>query len=254
MLKTRRGKEKAMKKEVSLFCNLIITLLLGICLVGIQESFSAEIFSEGNWNAGIHSGVILTQFDKDYIFGMPLQGATDISIEGNDGWFIEAVFEKPLNQHFAVGIDAGYMRYDLDFTVNPLSTSGVSGDMGTMKIFPLVVDIKGQYPIEWYTTFSMRRFRFIPYAKFGVGGLFIDFKEDDYATSNGYTVNTDSTALMLKYGGGFDIFVSEHIAMYFEASYLNTKVKTDITRAGSTNTEDVKHDSWLIGGGLKYSF
>jgi opacity protein-like surface antigen len=242
-----------MKKGISLFFKLIIDLLL-LTLAGIQVSVGAEIFPEEDWSVGIHSGVVLTQFDKDYVFGMPSQGATDISIEGDDGWFIEAIFEKPLNQHFAVGVDAGYMRYDLDFTVNPLSTSGVSGDMGTMKVFPLAVDIKGQYPIERYTAFSMREFRFTPYAKFGVGGLFIDFKEADYATSNGYTVNTDSTALMLKYGGGFDFFVSEHIAIYFEASYLDAKIKTDITRTGSTNTEDVKHDSWLIGGGLKYSF
>ncbi|MBN3038997.1 MAG: outer membrane beta-barrel protein [Candidatus Omnitrophica bacterium] len=244
------------KKAMNLFCLFFALFLFfvdnpqGLAYTYYEEDFS---FTE-DLSLGLRAGAVINALDNKYLFGMTAQGFRDISIIGKDGWYFEVELDKKLNKYFSVAFESGRMEYDLDFTVNPENTSGISGAMGSMEILPVVGKLKVQYPIEGFGEFSEASYKFIPYISAGVGGMFTDLSEDSYATSTGYNFNTDSSALAGKYGMGLDFYFTENFAVNLEGAYIDMDIKTDMSTQGITTTEDVHYDSWVVGGGLKYSF
>jgi len=247
-----------MKKSISVY--VIVFFVSFFTTMSITSNACAyrsydEKFSfTDDLSIGLRAGAIINRFDKNYTFGMPARGFSDVSITGKDGWYIEFLLDKELNDFFVVGVETGHMQYDMDFAVNPVGTTGVQGKMGSMEILPLLARLRIQYPMEDYSEFSDVKFRFSPYASIGVGGLFTNFEEDGYVNSTGNSFSTDSSALAGKYGLGFDFYINEQFALNLEGSFVDTDVKMNVFNQGIANTEDVHQNSWLIGGGAKYSF
>lgn len=238
----------------TLFLIFLLGLAANVYAYRLDYKYEDEVSFTDGLTLGVRTGSVLNQLDKKYTFGMTQRGFRDVTIIGKDGWFIEVELDKRLNEYFSVGVESGHIEYDLDFTVNPEANSGMSGAMGNMEILPVIGHVRAEYPIEGHGEFSEVKYKFAPYVSAGVGGMFTDLAEDGYATSSGYNFNTDASALAGKYGIGLDFYFTEHLAINIEGSYIDMDVKTDLTNDGLTHTEDVHNNSWLIGGGLKYSF
>ena len=247
-----------MKKQIGVYCAALFVCFL--FLIGSSFSALAYTYYEEDYSftedltIGIRAGAIVNSFDTHYPFGMPARGLTDVQIVGKDGWFFDLTLDKQINNYFAIGVESGHYTYDMDFAVTPVATSGIEGDLGSMDILPVVARVRFQYPVEDYAEFSELKYRLAPYVSAGIGGMFTNFDPSGYATSNDCNFNTDSSALGGKYGVGLDFSVNESFAINVEGSYVDMDVKTVLTNEGIANTEDMHQNSWLIGGGLKYSF
>lgn len=247
-----------MKKRKVVYCGALFMCFLFL-ISSIPSTFAYTYYEEDyafteDLTIGIRAGSLINSFDKHYPFGMPARGLTDIEIKGKDGWFFDITLDKQVNNYVAIGIETGHYTYDMDFAVTPVANSGVQGDLGSMDILPVVGRVRLQYPIEDYAEFSELKYRLAPYLSAGIGGMFTNFDPSGYATSSGYSFITDSSALAGKYGMGLDFYINENFAFNFEGSYMDMDVKTVLTNEGIANTEDMHQNSWLIGGGLKYSF
>ncbi|MEA3328557.1 MAG: OmpW family outer membrane protein [Candidatus Omnitrophota bacterium] len=229
---------------------------VGICFLGLAIFFTAfnPVFAQGEEgvffydnfqledrvNLGVRGGAVLPQMDKTYTFN--IGGPGDVDIKGKNGFFVIGILTYDLGDYLAIGVESGYMEYDLEFT------DAGTYDMGTARNIPLFGDIILQYP------FDLEEYVLVPYGIFGVGVVFTDFKESDWATTNNISVSTKN-AFAMKYGAGFDFYITDSIAINVEGAYLDTDIDTTIAVTGiGSDSNDIRNDSWMVGGGLKYLF
>ncbi|MFH1045529.1 MAG: outer membrane beta-barrel protein [Candidatus Omnitrophota bacterium] len=243
-----------MKKTRLLVVAVALFLLSGFISGSYAYMYEDSYSFAKDLTLGARAGALINQCDKNYIFGMPARGLADISIKGKDGWFMEVMLDKKLSDYFLIGLESGVLKYDFDMTVNPVTVSNISGDMGSFTVIPLIAHLRAQYPIEQYTEYSDMYYKFAPYVSVGIGGMFVDFEQAPYVTSTNSYFTTDSSALTGKYGLGFDFFFTEHLAINVEGSYLGYDVKTNLSNDGITDDEEVENNSWVVGGGVKYAF
>jgi outer membrane protein W len=231
---------------------------IGICFLGLAvffttvglvfaqreetgEFFYTDFQIEDRLNLGVKGGGVLSQMDKTYNFGGA--GAPNAEVKGKDGWWVTGILTYDLGDYLAVGIESGYMEYDVDAV-----HLQVTGNLGTARNTPLLGDIFLKY------SFDMEEYAFVPYAVFGAGTIFSDFKESTLATNNNLSISTKN-AYAMKYGGGFDFYLTDNVAVNIEGTYLDTDIKTSASVIGvGSAVNKIKNDSWMVGGGLKYLF
>ena len=236
-------------KYIGIYFLSLVIFFTATGLVLAQEEgefFYSNFQLEERLNLGIRGGAVLPQMDESYVYN--IGGVNNVDVESNNGFFVTGILTYDLGDYLAIGIESGYMEYDVDITVTGGGIPLGAGNLGTARNVPLFGDIILQYP------FDLENYFFVPYAIFGVGGVFTDFNESDLATANNMSVTTKN-AFAMKYGAGFDFYVTDNIALNVEGAYLDTDVDTTINVIGAgSDSNDIKNDSWMVGGGLKYLF
>lgn len=138
---------------------------------------------------------------------------------------------------FAIGGEAGYSSIGTS-----VDASGVSINVGDLNAVPLLADFILRMPAKADQPA-------VPYAVLGLGAIFWNFDSD----IDGIDIDVD-TSFATKVGGGLDWFVSDNIALNFEASYVFSDADYKATADGDTLSDSVNTDYWQIGGGVKFVF
>ena len=140
------------------------------------------------------------------------------------------------NNYFAIGAEIGYSSWEDE-------AYGI--DFGDVRVVPLLMDFYIRHPID------MGEHMLLPYGVFGIGPVFYNYDESSFLEAYGIEVDM-STELGIKLGGGFDLFVSDNVALNFETSYLMSDVDMTVPALGASGELDT--DSWIINGGVKFYF
>ncbi len=229
-----------MKKYVVVFLGLV--LFFGTTgLVLAQEGgefFYSDQEIEGRFNLGVRGGAVIPYKPKaDYVYT-----AGTLSLERKNGWFAGGELSYDLGDYLAVGVEGYYQQYKVDLT-DAFSTMAATDNLGIARNGMAF----GKFILKY--GFDMGDYTFTPYIAAAPGGIFPDFKESAAANTNNVTVKPE-TGFAAKYSGGFDLCVTDSIAINVEGAFLDVDIKTAI----GTIKNDIKNDAWMAGGGLKYKF
>ncbi len=103
----------------------------------------------------------------------------------------------------------------------------------------------------------------VPYASIGGGYYFLDLEEKsaliNYWASRGVGIDLEiDDAFFVHAGGGIEIFLTDHIALNFDARYTWAEADIDETRitglAAQELGESINLNSTYLGGGFKFFF
>lgn len=235
-----------MKKYVGLFLGLVF--LLGTTGLTFAQEGGEFFYSDqeiaGRFNLGVRGGGVFPCMKSDDIYSY--SDATDtLSVKGKNGWFAGGELTYDLGDYLAVGVEGYYEQYEVDTTSTFFN---VNGNLGTAKNGMAF----GKFILKY--GFDMGDYTFTPYVAGAPGGIFPDFEESDAAENNNLTVKPQ-TGFAAKYSAGFDLRVTDNIAINVEGAYLDVDIKTAIVRGNHGSVKnDIKNDAWLAGGGLKCKF
>ena len=176
---------------------------------------------------------------KGFNFGVDCSAVIPVEDGAKTGIYASGMFSYDITKYLAIGIESGYMQVDFE-------ESGIK--LGSLRAAPLLGDLILKYDIE------TDNFTIVPYGIVGAGCLFSDFHESDIVKLAGLSLDT-KTAFLAKFGGGIDFFLTDNIALNFEASYLLCRIKASASWSGQAYaTDTLKADSVLVGGGVKVRF
>lgn len=199
--------------------NIIVGLMvLALCMV--SNVYAAEDLT-GKVSIGIVAG-----------------GAFPTDDDIDNALYLGGNMAYSFNNYFALGAEIGYSSWEDE-------AYGI--DFGDVRVVPLLVDLYLRHPVD------MGEHMFLPYAILGLGPVFFDYEESSLLDLYGISVDMD-TALGIKLGGGFDMFVSENVALNFEASYLMSDTEIEVSAFGGQASAEIDTDSWIINGGIKFYF
>lgn len=179
----------------------------------------------GKWDVGVNvSGLLPDESDADNTV------------------FVGGSLAYGLTEWLAVGAEIGWAETEIE---ERLST-GVIVNYGDLSTIPVLADLILRVPLKDSS--------FVPYGKVGLGAAFYDFDESALLTTNGISVDVD-TSFAAKLGIGLDWFLNDDWVLNLEASHTFADADaTYRTTSGVSATGEVDTDYWLIGGGLKYVF
>jgi len=239
----------SMKKYVVLFLGLVLFFAAsGLALAQEGgEFFYSDQEMAGRFNLGVRGGGAFPCMKGDYVYTYPDATTQTLSVKGKNGWFAGGELTYDLGDYLAVGVEGYYEQYKVKVT-RAFHEIGADGDLGTAKNGMAFAKFILKYG------FDVGDYTFTPYVAGAPGGIFPDFKESDVAENNNLSIETQS-GFAAKYSAGFDLRVTDNIAINIEGAYLDVDIKTAV-RPGNHGTakNDIKNDAWMAGGGLKYIF
>jgi outer membrane protein W len=230
------------------FLSLAIVFLIAAMASaqGEGEFFYTDFQVADRLSLGVKSGAAIPRKSKIYNYAFP-GGATTIEIEPKNGWWASGILTYDLGDYLATGIEASYMQYEVE-AVDVVGPFNIFDHVGKARNIALLGEVFLKYP------FTLQKYTFTPYAMFGAGELFTDFKESGRLKNLGDSFSVKD-AFAMKYGVGFDIYNTGNIVLNVEAAYLDSEVKTTLSNAAfGSAANDVRNDSWVFGCGLKYRF
>lgn len=206
------------------------------------EFFYSDQEIAGRMNLGVRGGAVLPYKPKaDYVYS----GAT-LSLERKNGWFAGGELTYDLGDYLAVGVEGYYQEYKVDITA-AFDGMPTGSNLGTARNAMAFAKFILKY------AFDMEDFVFVPYIAGAPGGIFPCFKDSSVADANSVSVKPQSS-FAAKYSGGFDLYITDNIAINAEGAFLMADIKTAVTLTAGTTKNDIKNDAWMAGGGLKYKF
>lgn len=143
-----------------------------------------------------------------------------------------------INKNVSVAGESGWMGWD---------DSDGTTKYGEVNGIPLLADLILKMPIEATEN------KLVPYVLGGVGVVFWDYKEEAILTSNGITVDGD-TSFAARLGAGVDYYVSDNIALFAEASYLFSDYDIKVNAGGIIAGAKTDTDAVFAGAGIKFAF
>lgn len=237
-----------MKKYVVVFLSLV--LFVGTSGLAFAQEGGEFFYSDseiaGRMNIAVRGGVVLPVNAKDsYVYGY-VTGPQTLSIKRKNGWFAGGELTYDLGDYLAVGAEGYYQEYKIDNTIafNGMTATSNLGKARNSMVF-------GKFILKY--AFDLEDFSFVPYVAGAPGGIFPTFKNSSAATANNVTVKTRS-GFAAKYSGGFDLYITDSIAINAEGSFLMATIKTAVAITAGSAKNDIKNDAVMIGGGLKYRF
>ncbi len=210
--------------------SLVIAIASFLSFAGTSHAlFDSNNYSDhedikGRWGAGVQVSQAIAEADE-------------VSISDNIGYSAGVTYG--ILDYLALHINMGY---------HELSYGAGSVDVGDLMTAPLMFDLQWRYP------FDIGTMPVTVYGVTGIGILFHDFQAGEPVLA----VNRDIKAndsLGLRFGLGFDFFLTRHWAANVEATYTwsTSGVHVAVPELGlGDNT--VNADFFNVGGGLKYYF
>jgi len=215
-------KEGSMKRTMILAVAILVLVMAYQPLV-LAQTIITEGFIEGDRR--INTGVNFSAF---------VPGTSTFKT----GYYVGGQVSYDMMRWFALGVEAGYLQTELQ-------SSGEN--IGTLRGCPLLADLILKVPMD------MDSFVFTPYGVAGFGCLLMDITSGDAITDNGrIDVNTP---FLMKFGGGFDATFLIVLVIFFEASYIYTKIEFNEKLTNQTfglGKENL--NAGFVGGGIKYRF
>jgi len=224
-----------------------------------DEDSSSEDFDRTGFFVGVGGGFAGENFSKRPMrdvadifsnrpdLDVPILAGPESSADADDSWSVKGRGGYRCHSRYSVGATFEYFGgFDTEWS-GVLNLNGTSGD--DIDVFAATVDIKGY----------LLTGRYQPYLLFGGGTMNIETKvtnptgivsvvnEDpppDVFPVVGVPVtqSRDFTDFVLRFGGGFDIYATEHVVVNIGASYL--------LPLGEVSSADL----YTIGGGIEYRF
>ncbi len=237
-----------MKKYVVVFLGLV--LFFGTSGLALAQEGGEFFYSDqeiaGRCNVAVRGGAVLPYKPKaDYVYGY-LTGGQTLSLERKNGWFAGGELTYDLGDYLAVGVEGYYQEYKVDITA-AFHGMPTGSNLGTARNGMAFAKFILKY------AFDMEDFVFVPYIAGAPGGIFPCFKDSPVAGTNNVSVKPRS-GFAAKYSGGFDLYITDNIAINAEGAFLMADIKTAVTITAGTAKNDIKNDAWMVGGGLKCKF
>ena len=155
-------------------------------------------------------------------------------------------------KYLAVEVGAGYTEIDV-------KNKTLHVDWATIEAIPIYAALQ----FRWVSRKPEELKWFVPYAAIG-GGYYVLSIEEKTQLRNfwfplGVGVDLDiDDAFFFQLGGGFDIFVTKHIALNFDGKYAWAKTDVDETQqVGMTVRrlgDSINLNAAYLGGGFKFYF
>ena len=229
---------------------LSLALLLGAAGLAIAqeegEFFYRDQEIDGRFNLVVRGGGAFPQMKGNYTYTFPAGVQHVVSVKGKYGWFAGGELTYDLGDYLAVGVEGYYQEYKVDLT-GAFSGMAATDNLGIARNSMAFAKFILKYG------FDMGDYTFTPYVAGAPGGIFPDFKESAAANTNNVSVKPQS-GFAAKYSGGFDLYITDSIAINAEGAFLMADIKTAVALTAGTTKNDIKNDAWMAGGGLKYKF
>ncbi len=195
--------------------------LLGLLVGAPLHAQEGEHFGRPGWYVGGGFTWAFENFDFDEVNAYT---GVDLSASGSPGFDVRGGYR--INEFVAIEAD---FQYYADFDVDAAGFDVLSADA-----FSFFGSVKG-YPLSG---------RVQPYGLFGIGVLRAELEDD-----LGFGVSGDDAAFTLRFGGGLDVYVTEHVLLNLDVGYL--LVPTDMNFGGPV---DVGTDLIPLTVGAQYRF
>lgn len=200
------------------FCYLLVTFLL-CCFASNAEAQGDD--ERGYINLSIYgAGVFPNDDDVD------------------EELYLGGRITYDILDYVEIGVEAGWVEYKVD--------DGAGIDAGDITGVPILGVIILKYPIEATDD------RLVPFAVVGAGVVLWSFDESSLLDVNGISVTGDES-FAFKVGGGFDYYLTDNMAVFFEGSYMWSEYDVSISAGGAVVGTTLDTDAMFIGGGLKFS-
>ena len=145
----------------------------------------------------------------------------------------------------------------IGYTELDIKNKTLGVDWATIEALPISVTLQ----FRWVSSKPEELKWIVPYALIGGGYYFLEIEERSEFRNDWFPIGVDlkiDDTFFLHLGGGLDIFLTDHIALNFEAKYSWANVDVDERRTdGSTITElgdTIKLSGTFIGAGFKFYF
>jgi outer membrane protein W len=155
-------------------------------------------------------------------------------------------------KYFAVEVGAGYTEIDV-------KNKTLNVDWATIDAIPIYATLQ----VRWVSAKPDELKWFVPYAAIGGGYYVLDIEERTdlrnywFPLGVGVDLDIDDT-FFFHLGGGFDIFVTKHIALNVEGRYAWAKTDVDETQqVGMTVRrlgDTINLNAAFVGAGFKFYF
>ncbi len=225
-------------KRLSVFV-LLFSLVIGFSTISRAE---LNLPLQGSVGVGVRPFAIFPKSDE--FRGEELDFENGVGAEIN----VTYRFLKYLALEGAVG----YTEFDIKN-----ETLGVR--WARMEALPISLTLQ----FRWVSKKPKELKWIIPYASLGGGYYLLDLEEKseliNFWLSRGVAIDLEiDDALFLNAGGGVEIFLTENIALNFDARYIWADVDMDETRTTGLASQKVgdaiSFNSGYIGGGFKLFF
>jgi hypothetical protein len=203
----------------------VLAILIVVLIFG-KEVYAQQLMTED-----------LYPEDKRFNIGLNFSGFIPGKAVFEPGYYVGGIVTYDIYRWFAVGVETGYLRCDIKKD---------STDLGDFSAAPILADVLIKAPLD------MIDFIMVPYF---IGGLGVLIGDVDEGSGISGTIET-TPSLLMKFGLGLDFVVTESITLYFEGSYMFTKVRfaEHLNGAQTYGLNDADLDSGFIGGGIKLRY
>jgi len=214
--------------------------IIGISIIIIitisLNSYADDLTLQGRTALGFRISNVDYSGDSYSVYGY------DVDVEIDNAVMFGVNYTGFVTDFFSIEASADYVKTDTD-----LSSGGLSGKAGELTQIPIFLSFRLSPP---------NKFRVVPFIGGGVGFFINDFDQNDetieYIYGSGAKVEVENS-LGYFVSGGLEIFITNHVALNFDAKYIWNDIDVGVSTPGF-NDETLESNMVVIGGGLKYFF
>jgi len=223
---------------------LCVFVMLFFLVVGFSTISRAEVALplEGSVGVGVRLFGIFPKSDK-------FRGEK-LNFENGVGGEINVTYR--FLKYLALEGGIGYTEFDI-------KNKTLAVDWARMEMLPISLTLQ----FRWISKKPEELKWIVPYAAIGGGYYFLEIEEKSELTSFwssrgvGIDLEVDDT-FFLHAGGGLEIFLTDHIALNFDARYAWAEADIDEKRTTGVTTQrlgdTINLNSAFIGAGFKFFF
>jgi outer membrane protein W len=223
---------------------LFVIVVLFFLVVGFSTISRAEgnLPLQGSVGVGVRPFGIFPKSDK-------FRGE-DLDFENGVGAEINVTYR--FLKYLALEGAVGYTEFDI-------KNDTLSVDWARMEMLPISLTLQ----FRWISKKPEELKWIVPYASLGGGYYFLDLEEKSELTSrwlsSGVLIDLEiDDTFFLHAGGGLEIFLTDHIALNFDARYTWAEADIDEKRNDGVTIweggDTINLNSAYVGGGFKFYF
>jgi len=228
---------------------LFVFVAVFFLVVGFSTISRAEgsLPLQGSVGIGVRLYGILPKSDTFQPGGEPRQ-----KLDFKNGVGAEINVTYRFLKYLALEGAIGYTEFDI-------KNNTLAVDWARINVLPISVTLQ----FRWISKKPEELKWIVPYASMGGGYYFLEIDEksdlQNYWLSRGVGIDLEiDDAFFLHLGGGFDIFLTDHIALNVDARYAWAQADIDEERiTGGTSQklgDTINLNGAFIGGGFKFYF
>ena len=223
---------------------LYLSVVIFVLVVGFSTISRAEgsLPLQGSVGIGVRPYGIFPKSDK-------IRGE---KLDFKDGIGVEINVTYRFLKYLALEGGIGYTEFDI-------KNKTLAVDWARVEVLPISLTLQ----FRWISKKPEELKWIVPYASIGGGYYFLEIDEkselQNYWLSRGVGIDLEiDNSFSLHAGGGFDIFLTDHIALNFDAKYSWAQADIDEERiTGATSQKlggTINLNGAFIGAGFKFFF